>query len=113
MRTFRKVIAGAVFALACSGSVAVAGPVQPCDLPCWKAYQACMAGGVMPWNASTNTIDVWSAAARCKPSHDRLMTGPVHDGALLFVRKVGQSRRFLPGGVEHGRQARRRQHRHV
>lgn len=45
MRTFRKVIAGAVFALACSGSVAVAGPVQPCDLPCWKAYQACVSGG--------------------------------------------------------------------
>lgn len=45
MRTFRKVIAGVVFALACSGSVAVAGPVQPCDLPCWKAYQACVSGG--------------------------------------------------------------------
>jgi len=45
MRTFRKVIAGAVFALACSGSVAVAGPVQPCDFPWWKAYQAGVAGG--------------------------------------------------------------------
>jgi hypothetical protein len=68
----------------------------------------------MPWNASTNTIDAsWSAAARCKPSHDRLMTGPVHDGALLFVRRVGHSRRILPGGVEHGRQACRRQHRHA
>lgn len=45
MRAIRKVIAAAVFALACTGSVAVAGPVQPCDLPCWKAYQACVAGG--------------------------------------------------------------------
>jgi hypothetical protein len=45
MRTFRKVIAGAVFALACSGSVAAAGPIPPCDLPCWKAYQACLSGG--------------------------------------------------------------------
>ncbi|MEG0192196.1 MAG: hypothetical protein RR831_08245 [Stenotrophomonas sp.] len=45
MRAIRKVIAAAVFALACTGSVAVAGPVQPCDLPCWKAYQACVASG--------------------------------------------------------------------
>ncbi|PTS71800.1 hypothetical protein DBR33_19735 [Stenotrophomonas sp. HMWF022] len=45
MRAIRKVIVAAVFALACTGSVAVAGPVQPCDLPCWKAYQACVAGG--------------------------------------------------------------------
>ena len=45
MRAIRKVIAAAVFALACTGSVAVAGPVQPCDFPCWKAYQACVSGG--------------------------------------------------------------------
>jgi len=45
MRAIRKAIAAAVFALACTGSVAVAGPVQPCDLPCWKACQACQAGG--------------------------------------------------------------------
>ncbi|MGG6344626.1 hypothetical protein ACQ5SA_15440 [Stenotrophomonas indicatrix] len=45
MRAIRKVIVAAVFALACTGSVAVAGPVQLCDLPCWKAYQACVAGG--------------------------------------------------------------------
>ncbi|MGF6417330.1 hypothetical protein ABH900_000797 [Stenotrophomonas sp. AN71] len=45
MRAFRKVIAGAVFALACSGSVAVAGPVEPCDKPCWRAYQMCLASG--------------------------------------------------------------------
>jgi len=45
MRILRKMIAGAVFALVCSGSVAVAGPIPPCDLPCWKAYQACLSGG--------------------------------------------------------------------
>lgn len=45
MRAIRKVIVAAVFALACTGSVAVAGPVQPCDFPCWKAYQACVSGG--------------------------------------------------------------------
>ncbi len=45
MRVFRKVIAGAVFALACTGSVAVAGPVEPCDKPCWRAYEMCLASG--------------------------------------------------------------------
>ncbi len=43
MRVIRKVIAVAVFALACTGSVAVAGPVEPCDKPCWRAYQMCLA----------------------------------------------------------------------
>jgi hypothetical protein len=44
MRTFRKVIAGAVFALACSGSVAVAdGSSLRSSL--LEAYQACVAGG--------------------------------------------------------------------
>jgi len=45
MRVIRKVIAGALFALACTGSVAVAGPVEPCDKPCWRAYQMCLASG--------------------------------------------------------------------
>ncbi|PZS89878.1 hypothetical protein [Stenotrophomonas maltophilia] len=45
MRVVRKVIAVAVFALACTGSVAVAGPVEPCDQPCWRAYQMCLASG--------------------------------------------------------------------
>ena len=39
------VSAAAVFALACTGSVAVAGPVEPCDRPCWRAYQACLSTG--------------------------------------------------------------------
>jgi len=25
--------------------VAVAGPVEPCDQPCWRAYQMCLASG--------------------------------------------------------------------
>lgn len=45
MRTVRKVIVAALFALACTGSVAVAGPVEPCDAPCWRAYQMCLASG--------------------------------------------------------------------
>lgn len=45
MHAFSKVIAGAVFALACTGSVAVAGPVEPCDKRCWRAYQMCLASG--------------------------------------------------------------------
>lgn len=45
MRSFKKLIAVAVFSLACVGSTAVAAPQPSCDFPCWKAYQACIAVG--------------------------------------------------------------------